>query len=81
MTNPDGMSERPYIPGFPESHITPQPNRVIERDMRVRHWEYGDGTVVAVVATGVMIRWDKPFVDSTDTLVYDVGFVAGLERL
>jgi hypothetical protein len=54
----------------------------IERDARVRHPEYGDGTIEAV-ADDVLTYWDQPLHESAGRhrLYHTRAFVAGLEIL
>lgn len=56
----------------------------IHKDSRVSHPEYGEGTVVAFLPTGVQIQWDRPQLEGVtgpQFLIHDPPFVATLERL
>lgn len=54
----------------------------VERDMRLHSSDYGNGTVVCLLPTGVQILWDKPLLGTAQQLViHDYSFVARLERL
>jgi hypothetical protein len=54
----------------------------VERDMRLRSSDYGNGTVVCLLPTGVQILWDTPLTGTTTQLViHDYSYVARLERI
>jgi hypothetical protein len=57
-----------------------QQPREITTGMRVRSADYGNGTVVAFVGSGIQVRWDKP-IDGKHAhyLVHDVIFVQRLD--
>lgn len=86
MSQPDGVpawwqNRRTF---GPEEGVKDAPESVLEPSMRVRSSDYGDGTVVAVVATGVQIMWDKPWLEGTtgpQLLLHEPGFASRLERL
>jgi hypothetical protein len=77
-------SNKPHLVGPVEARIHPE--QLVFADiapgLRVNSSDYGAGTVVAVVATGVQVYWDKSLA-GTDThlLTHDTGYVARLERL
>lgn len=50
---------------------------------RVKSDDYGTGTVVATLPTGIQVFWDKALTGTTDAhlLVHDRAWVLGLERL
>lgn len=59
---------------------------VMEEDLlgeRVRSADYGTGTVVAMLPTGIQVFWDKALLGTTDMhlLVHDRAWVLQLERL
>lgn len=85
--NPEGVPSwwGPNVRAFgPEEGVKGQPEAPLEPSMRVRSPDYGDGTVVAILATGVQIMWDEPWLEGVtgpQLLVHEFGFAAGLERL
>lgn len=68
----------------PERHIrrvveNPAP---IEPGLRVNSRDYGTGTVVAIVATGIQVFWDEPLLGTSQhLLVHDKAFVMELDRI
>lgn len=60
--------------------------RAMDEDLlgvRLRSGDYGTGTVVAMLPTGVQVFWDKPLLGTIDVhlLVHDRAWVLQLERL
>jgi hypothetical protein len=55
----------------------------LEVSTRIESADYGTGTVVAILPTGIQVFWDKPLVGTTDQhlLVHDKAYVMSLERL
>ena len=54
----------------------------VERDMRLHSGDYGNGTVVCLLPTGVQILWDTPLAGTEQRLViHDYSYVARLERI
>lgn len=76
-----GMEDR--IIGFPEAGRRVPREDLIERDMRIRSRDYGEGTVVALLPTGVQVYWDNPLVGTTDThlLIHDRRWILDQERV
>lgn len=71
-----------------ESNLSPLPSRRLVGDdirplVRVRHHDYGDGHIAAVLPTGVQIYWNTPYASGLvdHLLLHDRSWVAMLERL
>ena len=70
------------------SNLSPLPSRRLVGDdirplVRVRHHDYGDGHITAVLPTGVQIYWNTPYVAGLvdHVLLHDRSWVSRLERL
>lgn len=76
-----GMEDR--IIGFPEANMRMAREDLIDRDMRIRSRDYGEGTVVALLPTGIQVWWDNPLVGTTDThmMVHDRAWILEQDRL
>lgn len=70
-----GMEDR--VIGFPESGRRLPREDLIERDMRIRSRDYGEGTVIALLPTGVQVWWDNPLLGTVDThmMVHDRNWI------
>jgi hypothetical protein len=67
-----------------ESQVNPEPIALgeIDRGMRIRSRDYGTGTVVAIVATGVQVWWDEPLVGTAEhQMIHDKAYILSLQRL
>jgi hypothetical protein len=71
------------IVSFPESGLRTPREDLIERDMRIRSRDYGEGTVVALLPIGVQVWWDNPLLGTVDThmIVHDRNWILDQERL
>lgn len=71
------------IIGFPEANVRTPREDLIARDMRIRSRDYGEGTVVALLPTGVQVYWDNPLVGTADAhlLIHDRHWILEQDRL